>query len=79
MYCTLFVTAYAHANGQLGPLNEPTRERLGRAIDERIGITYEWDGLHVDGQYCRRSYDVVERLLGDLIRRALEWVDRDAV
>ena len=41
-------------------------------------ITYEWDGLHVDGPYVHSSYDLVERLLRDLRRSALKWADGDS-
>ena len=77
--------AYAHANGRLGLLRKPVRNRIERAIKADAGITDELDDRHVDvdGPYLRSSYDLVEHLLvehllKDLIRRALEEADRDA-
>ena len=68
---------YAHANGRLRLVRIPARETLEEAIGEGTGIRYEWDGLHVDGPYARGSYEFVESLLKDLIRRALKWADRE--
>ena len=72
--------AYAHANGRLGPVQKSVRRRIERAIDAGGGITHELDDrvVDVDGSYLRSSYDLVEHLLKDLIRRALEEADRDA-
>ena len=75
--------AYAHANGRPGLMTKHVRDTLKPVIDPRTGITpgtgitYEWNGLHVDGPYARGSYEFVESLLKDLIHRALEWADRE--
>ena len=60
-------------------MRKSVREGLERAIDAGIGITHdEWDYLQVDGPYLRSSYDLVKRLLLDLIHRALEGENRES-
>ncbi len=68
---------YAHGNGRLRLMGKHVRKTLKPVIDAGKGITYEWDGLHVDRPYVRRSYELVEPLMKDLISRALEWADRE--
>ena len=58
-------------------MGKHVRKTLKPVIDAGKGITYEWDGLHVDRPYVRRSYELVEPLMKDLISRALEWADRE--
>ena len=59
--------------------SEPaTLRRLDHAIDQGVGITHEWNGLHVDGPYLHSSYQLVEHLLKALIRRARVWADSDS-
>lgn len=68
---------YAHTNGRLRLMRKPVRETLKPVIDASVGITYEEDGLRVDGPYAHSSYRFVEHLLRDLISRALKWADGD--
>ena len=59
-------------------MRKSVQETLKPVIDARVGMTYEWNGLRVDGPYVHGSYDLVERLLKDLTRRALKWADDES-
>lgn len=70
--------AYAHANGRFRLMKKSVQETLIPVIEAGASMTYEWDGLRVDGPYVHRSYDLVDQLLKDLIRRALKWADDES-